>query len=389
MNQFNPKIRTSSSSTSVASNATTSKTLNFEIRQVPNWSIDTTLKWIKSLGFEMCCPFFQEHRINGRAILMLNENDLKEIVKHNVGHRKNLLHLILNLQNKYNKVMAKKASNSFFSDTTDDDEDEERNISLSLENSDHQNNRELDDIESDEPLNNASSNNNKNVSLRKNSNSNESPLNHKLKPSMSNTSLNNNKQKVSKNSQEKKEFADAAAAANENNNIHHDDNLTNPTNGFCLSCLKKIENSPYTYYEQTPYGLAPLRSYKGEKRRTLVAVIYLFFTCLWTSFSLTIVHDRVPDMEKYPPLPDLILDNVPLMPWAFFATEIIGLILLIILFTILFLHKYRLIIFRRMCSLGGTIFILRSITMLITSLSVPGVHIQCSSQVGIFISSTK
>lgn len=38
------------------------------------------------------------------------------------------------------------------------------------------------------------------------------------------------------------------------------------------------------------------------------------------------------------------------------------------------------IIFRRICSLGGTIFFLRSITMLITSLSVPGIHIQCSSQ---------
>ena len=33
-----------------------------------------------------------------------------------------------------------------------------------------------------------------------------------------------------------------------------------------------------------------------------------------------------------------------------------------------------------MCSLAGTIFFLRSITMLITSLSVPGIHIQCSSQ---------
>lgn len=33
-----------------------------------------------------------------------------------------------------------------------------------------------------------------------------------------------------------------------------------------------------------------------------------------------------------------------------------------------------------MCSLAGTIFFLRSITMLITSLSVPGIHIQCASQ---------
>ena len=150
---------------------------------------------------------------------------------------------------------------------------------------------------------------------------------------------------------------------------------------FCENCLKKFDHSPYTNYSNHGNVNAPLRSYKGEKRKTLASVVYLFFTCLWTSFMLTVVHDRVPDMQKYPPLPDLILDNVPLIPWAFLATEIIGLILLITFLIILVFHKYRSIIFRRMCSLAGTIFLIRSITMLITSLSVPGVHIQCSSQV--------
>jgi sphingomyelin synthase-related protein 1 len=85
-------------------------------------------------------------------------------------------------------------------------------------------------------------------------------------------------------------------------------------------------------------------------------------------------------MEKYPPLPDIVLDNVPLMPWAFVATEVIGIVLAIIFLIILVFHKYRMIIFRRVCSLGGTIFFIRSITMLITSLSVPGNHIQCSGE---------
>lgn len=162
------------------------------------------------------------------------------------------------------------------------------------------------------------------------------------------------------------------------------------THDLCESCSKRLDYSIMNGGGSCGGGgnggsgsasQSPLRSYRGEKRKTFLAVVYLFVTCLWTSFMLTVVHDRVPDMEKYPPLPDIILDNVPLIPWAFFATECIGIVLGLIFLVILVMHKYRWIIFRRMCSLGSTIFFLRSITMLITSLSVPGVHIQCSSQV--------
>ena len=79
----------------------------------------------------------------------------------------------------------------------------------------------------------------------------------------------------------------------------------------------------------------------GETRKTLVAVLYFGFICLTKAFVQTIVHDRVPDMRKYPPLPDLILDNLPLMPWAFFASELIGLFFGILFFTIVLFHKHR------------------------------------------------
>ena len=60
-----------------------------------------------------------------------------------------------------------------------------------------------------------------------------------------------------------------------------------------------------------------------------------------TSLVMVVVHDRVPDMKKYPPLPDIFLDNVPLIPWAFDMCEVTGCILLATWFVVLTFHRHR------------------------------------------------
>ena len=83
------------------------------------------------------------------------------------------------------------------------------------------------------------------------------------------------------------------------------------------------------------------RQIKPESWKALVAMLY-FFAATWiTAIVMVIVHDRVPDMQTYPPLPDLILDNVPLIPWAFSMCEVCGLVLFIIWSVILICHKHR------------------------------------------------
>ena len=83
------------------------------------------------------------------------------------------------------------------------------------------------------------------------------------------------------------------------------------------------------------------RNRDAELFKTLMSFVYVFAVFLLTSFIMVVVHDRVPDMEKYPPLPDLFLDNIPYIPMAFEVCEGIGSFLFILWCIILFFHKYR------------------------------------------------
>ncbi|KAL9644683.1 hypothetical protein ABK040_012337 [Willaertia magna] len=107
--------------------------------------------------------------------------------------------------------------------------------------------------------------------------------------------------------------------------------------------------------------------------KVFVSFGYFVFSIWCTAFTMVAVHERVP--KNYPPLPDIVLDNVPLIPVAFQISELIAVILGSILFLIVILHKHRGIIVRRFFIIVGSVFLLRCCTMFITSLSVPGKHL--------------
>lgn len=46
-----------------------------------------------------------------------------------------------------------------------------------------------------------------------------------------------------------------------------------------------------------------------EVWKTVISSIYVFLVFGFTSFVMVIVHERVPDMRTYPPLPDIFLDR--------------------------------------------------------------------------------
>lgn len=94
-------------------------------------------------------------------------------------------------------------------------------------------------------------------------------------------------------------------------------------------------NRKFNYAQLISKNLNP------EFQKLLISYLYMFFVFMLTSFMMVIVHDRVPDMDKYPPLPDIMLDNLPYIPWAFEACEATAVVLLLILSVTLFFHKHR------------------------------------------------
>eukprot|EP00297_Palpitomonas_bilix_P005505 CAMPEP_0113879052 /NCGR_PEP_ID=MMETSP0780_2-20120614/7022_1 /TAXON_ID=652834 /ORGANISM="Palpitomonas bilix" /LENGTH=510 /DNA_ID=CAMNT_0000865587 /DNA_START=157 /DNA_END=1689 /DNA_ORIENTATION=+ /assembly_acc=CAM_ASM_000599 len=117
------------------------------------------------------------------------------------------------------------------------------------------------------------------------------------------------------------------------------------------------------------------RTFVIDLIKLAVAGAFLMVVSFVTSMTMTVVHERLPDPSTYPPLPDIVLDNVPHMPWAFQAAELMCIALASIVSIICVFHKHRIVIATRLLAILGAVFLLRCLTMFVTSLSVPGVHL--------------
>jgi len=122
---------------------------------------------------------------------------------------------------------------------------------------------------------------------------------------------------------------------------------------------------------------------KNEGLKLFISFLYALISLIVTSIAMTVAHDRVPDMKKIPPLPDIFLDNIPYIPRAFEAAEACAVTLTLMFGCLILVHKHRFIIFRRYFSIVGTVFFLRALTMMSTTLSVPGIHLEnCEIRIG-------
>jgi len=94
-------------------------------------------------------------------------------------------------------------------------------------------------------------------------------------------------------------------------------------------------------------------------------------------FCIIVANDRLPDRKKYPPLPDFVLDNIRYTPWGAEAGEICLFMLLFMWIALLAVHKQRFIIMQRGFVLTGSLYLLRCLLILVTSIPVPDANKEC------------
>ena len=123
----------------------------------------------------------------------------------------------------------------------------------------------------------------------------------------------------------------------------------------------------------------------SEGFRTAISVLYYFTVSFLSAFGGAVAHDRLPDTNSYPPLPDVFLDNIPLIPGSLAICEICSCVMMFFWILILIFHKHRFVVLRRSCAILGTIFLLRCFTIYVTSLSVPAKHSECFPTVSYFL----
>lgn len=112
--------------------------------------------------------------------------------------------------------------------------------------------------------------------------------------------------------------------------------------------------------------------------RSLLAFLFVFLNMTLNLTVLAIIHERVP--RNQPPLPDLAFDILPTADWALSVAEYIIVIQVVGVVVLVFLHRYRVIIFRRLCLIMGVLYLFRAICMASTQVPVANTNYYCSPQ---------
>jgi len=164
------------------------------------------------------------------------------------------------------------------------------------------------------------------------------------------------------------------------NGVHRNGSVTINVNGKNggQEGLNGVHQNEMIRIDLSAGALRNQKKYPSEYLKTLFAFLFVLASWFLTTISLALVHERVPDRNVYGPLPDVFLDNVPAADWALDVSEILIIISTASILVLVFFHRYRSIVMRRLFFLLGLLYLMRSITMYVTVLPVASTTYYCS-----------
>ncbi|XP_063217281.1 phosphatidylcholine:ceramide cholinephosphotransferase 2-like isoform X2 [Bacillus rossius redtenbacheri] len=127
-----------------------------------------------------------------------------------------------------------------------------------------------------------------------------------------------------------------------------------------------VSNGVITIDIPTPQREEP--RFPKEKFKSFIAFIILVVNFILTTVSLALVHERLPDRDKYGPLPDVVIDNIVPLDWALNVSEILIVVSTNVTVLVILFHKHRFIVMRRVFMILSLLYLMRSITMYVTVL---------------------
>ncbi|ODN03753.1 Phosphatidylcholine:ceramide cholinephosphotransferase 2 [Orchesella cincta] len=115
-----------------------------------------------------------------------------------------------------------------------------------------------------------------------------------------------------------------------------------------------------------------------ERKKTVVAFALMAVGFICNSISIFLTHQKIPDRNLHPPLPDIALDNITKKRWLNDLSDIIVIICTLTSAVLIISHKHRWILARRVFVLLSLLYSMRSVTMYATVLPLANDHVYCS-----------
>ncbi|CAB3372450.1 Hypothetical predicted protein [Cloeon dipterum] len=121
-------------------------------------------------------------------------------------------------------------------------------------------------------------------------------------------------------------------------------------------------------------------AFPPEKLKTLYAFLLMSCSMVATTVTLAMVHERVPDRNEVGPLPDVVLDHVKenQFGWGLYSSEILIMCSTTATFLVVFFHKHRFIVGRRVFLILCLLYLMRCVTMSVTVLPMANKTYYCS-----------